>query len=82
MAGKRRHSSLSESEDLPSPKRSRPFSVDESDFDYEPTTHEEPRVNAPYGQQGNSPGLKDGDREDELFYGPASNGPEYLRMVW
>jgi hypothetical protein len=81
MARKRRNSSSSESEDLPSPKRPRPFSIDESDLDFEPTNTEEAKVNATYGQKQAFPGLEDGEDGDELFYGPASNGLEYLRMV-
>ena len=81
MARKRRNSSSSESEDLPEAKRTRPFAIAESDLDFEPTTHEEPRVNPTYGQKGAFPGLGDTSEGDELFYGPASNGLEYLRMV-
>ena len=39
------------------------------------------RVDPTYGQRGAFPGLDDTAGEDELFYGPASNGLEYLRMV-
>lgn len=81
MARKRRNSSSSESEDLPSPKRARPFSIGDSDLEFEPTTHEEARVHPIYGQRSAFPGLEDNNRGDELFYGPASNGLEYLRMV-
>lgn len=81
MPRRRRNSSSSESEDLPTPKRARPFSIDESDLDYEPSAREEPKLNPTYGQRGAFPGLEDGGDEDELFYGPASNGLEYLRMV-
>ena len=45
-----------------------------------PTGREQPRTDATYGQKGAFPGLDDGDG-DELFYGPASDGIEYLRMV-
>jgi hypothetical protein len=82
MSRKRRNSSSPESEDLPSPKRARPFSIDDSDLEYEPTNYEEPRLNVTYGQRAAFPGLgEDGDEGDELFYGPASNALEYLRMV-
>ena len=80
MARKRRNSSSSESEDLPSPKRARPFSIDDFDLDGEPTRTEAPKVSSIYGQQAAFPGLID-DEGDELFYGPASDGMEYLRMV-
>lgn len=80
MARKRHNSSSSESEDVPLCKRARPFSIDDSELDYEPTSTETPKVNSRYGQKGAFPGLDDGD-DDELFYGPANDGIEYLRMV-
>ena len=41
----------------------------------------QPRLDPTYGQRGAFPGL-DGDGVDvELFYGPAEDGLEYLRMV-
>lgn len=43
-------------------------------------THERPRNNPLYGQKSAFPGL-DVEVEDELFYGPAEDGMEYLRMV-
>ena len=40
------------------------------------------RLDPVYGQHGAFPGLDDNDgEEDELFYGPASDGLQYLRMV-
>lgn len=41
---------------------------------------DQPRVDPKYGQRGAFPGLDDGD-DDGLFYGPANDGLEYLRMV-
>lgn len=53
----------------------------------------QPRLDPTYGQRGAFPGLDDGgngkswaggeegEGEGELFYGPASDGLEYLRMV-
>ena len=44
----------------------------------------QPRLDPTYGQRGAFPGLDDDHRgaaEDTLFYGPASDGLEYLRMV-
>ncbi len=41
----------------------------------------QPRVDPTYGQRGAFPGLDDADGKDELFYGPANDGLEYLRMV-
>lgn len=77
-------------------KRPRPsykFTAQEDDDDSNPnssTLGVEPRLDPTYGQRGAFPGLDDddgnGDRwgakeEDTLFYGPASDGLEYLRMV-
>ena len=39
------------------------------------------QVDPTYGQRGAFPGLEDDNDEDRLFYGPASDGLEYLRMV-
>lgn len=41
--------------------------------------HEHPRIDSIYGQKGAFPGL--GGDDDEIFYGPASDGLEYLRMI-
>lgn len=81
MSRKRQNTSSPESESPP-PKRSR--QVIESDDDSEqddnvPKGHEKSRVDASTGQKGAFPGLD--DDTDELFYGPASDGIEYLRMV-
>lgn len=40
----------------------------------------QPRVDPTYGQRGAFPGL-DEKNETPLFYGPANDGLEYLRMV-
>lgn len=81
MARKRRNSSSPESEDIPSPKRARPFSIDDFDLDFEPTGGEASKINSTYGQRGAFPGLEDDDGGDQLCYGDPSNGLEYLRMV-
>jgi len=39
------------------------------------------KVDPTYGQRGAFPGLDDSTGEDGVFYGPASDGMEYLRMV-
>ena len=39
------------------------------------------KIDPTYGQRGAFPGLDDPRGEDDLFYGPASDGLEYLRMV-
>ena len=41
----------------------------------------QPRLDPTYGQRGAFPGLDDRNDNDGLFYGPASDGLEYLRMV-
>lgn len=41
----------------------------------------QPRVDPTYGQRGAFPGLDGADDVNDLFYGPASDGLEYLRMV-
>lgn len=43
-------------------------------------SHERPQSHPIYGQKNAFPGLDAGD-SDELFYGPAEDGLEYLRMV-
>jgi len=40
----------------------------------------QPKVDPTYGQRGAFPGIEV-DGEDALFYGPASDGLGYLRMV-
>jgi hypothetical protein len=44
-----------------------------------PSRH--PRSHPVYGQKSAFPGLDDLDGPGELFYGPAEDGLEYLRMV-
>jgi regulator of vacuolar morphogenesis len=61
----------------PSLKRPRISYENESEQSSQP--YEQPRQNLIYGQRGAFPGLNDGG--DELFYGPADDGLEYLRMV-
>ena len=39
------------------------------------------QVDPTYGQRGAFPGVDDQDNGSELFYGPASDGLEYIRMV-
>lgn len=68
----KRKSSMS----APSPKRPR---IHEGRGDGTPASHEQPRSNPMYGQKNAFPGLDDAG--DELFYGPADDGMEYLRMV-
>ena len=79
MAKKRK--TTSSSENLSS-KRLRPLDADD---DGEPNLSAfpdvvQPQVDPTYGQRGAFPGL-DCEASDALFYGPAQDGLEYLRMV-
>ncbi|GKZ20286.1 hypothetical protein AbraIFM66951_001380 [Aspergillus brasiliensis] len=67
----------------PYAKRSRPSYAEEDDEEEaQPTVtpYERPRNHPVYGQKSAFPGLDVGG-DDELFYGPAEDGMEYLRMV-
>ncbi len=89
MSFKRRNTSSPEPDDsepdnVPPAKRQRPSPEEESNDDDDdgfehPVGREQPRSDPTYGQKGAFPGLDDGN--DELFYGPPSDGIEYLRMV-
>ncbi|KAI1630454.1 hypothetical protein EDD37DRAFT_105010 [Exophiala viscosa] len=80
MSRKRRNTSSPEADDLPLPKRpNRDASYDDSEYSDEEESKEAPRVSEHSGQTSAFPGL-DGD-SDELFYGPAADGIDYLRMV-
>lgn len=63
-----------------------PQEPDDNNDDYsKPSLGVQLRLDLTYGQRGAFPGLDD-DAEEEggegrLFYGPASDGLEYLRMV-
>ena len=66
-------------------KRPRSSYADDDDDDEEGIhsgrpAHERPRNDPFYGQKSAFPGLDTGG-DDELFYGPAEDGLEYLRMV-
>lgn len=81
---KRKHSSIPENTPY---KRSRVSYADDDNEDNAQAshpsaamTHERPRNNPLYGQKSAFPGL-DAGLEGELFYGPAEDGLEYLRMV-
>lgn len=77
--GKKRKNAAATSDNSHYNKRQRP-SYHEGDEDEisSPATIQ-PRVDPTYGQRGAFPGLDDGG--DELFYGPANDGLEYLKMV-
>ena len=57
-----------------------PALIDDSSSE-EPTSGTQPKADLTYGQRGAFPGLDDGYGDDELFYGPANDGLQYLRMV-
>lgn len=62
-----------------SAKRPCPSNADD-DADMAPSSTSHPRNHPVYGQKSAFPGL-DTTAEDELSYGPAEDGMEYLRMV-
>ncbi|KAL9632131.1 MAG: hypothetical protein Q9164_005513, partial [Protoblastenia rupestris] len=59
-------------------KKSKLIDKRSSDDSSNPT---QSKIDATYGQRGAFPGLDDTSANDELFYGPANDGLEYLRMV-
>ncbi|KAK5047646.1 hypothetical protein LTR84_006311 [Exophiala bonariae] len=86
MSRKRRNTSSPEADSPPAPKRHNPAAVtahnataSEYDSSDDEESKEKPQFNEYTGQAGAFPGL--GKDSDELFYGPASDGLEYLRMV-
>ncbi|KAK4949960.1 hypothetical protein LTR10_011802 [Elasticomyces elasticus] len=80
MSRKRRNTSSPEVNELPSPKRpNKEASCDDDAYSDDEESKEAPRVSEYSGQISAFPGL-DGDG-DELFYGPAADGIDYLRMV-
>lgn len=78
MDNKRKHFDNQNGESFFSIKRSRLNNPDGSD---DLPTSSQPRIDPTYGQRGAFPGLDDSHDDDGLFYGPASDGLEYLRMV-
>jgi hypothetical protein len=80
MSRKRRNTSSPEPDDgVPSPKR-RDTQEAGSSYDVdERAKRETPYIDDLTGQTGAFPGL--GTETDELFYGPARDGIDYLRMV-
>lgn len=77
MSRKRRNTSSPEPDDSPSSKRR--YSGDIHHDSDEEESAEVPRLDEKSGQTGAFPGL--GLDSEELFYGPASDGIDYLRMV-
>ena len=75
---KRKRSELQDGEEHLYNKRSRlshPLSSDDL------PTSSQSRIDPTYGQRGAFPGLEDTDDDNGLFYGPATDGLEYIRMV-
>ncbi|PGH30211.1 hypothetical protein GX50_07038 [[Emmonsia] crescens] len=83
----KRKAPSSESSCSPYTKRARPTDPDDEEEACPPTpltpatARPQPRNDPVYGQKHAFPGLDDPIDEDQLFYGPAEDGIEYLRMV-
>lgn len=86
MSVKRRNTSSPECEGPSKRQRSEPVTdLSASDDPYvdddeDIHVHERPQVNTSTGQSGAFPGLGSDEGED-VFYGPANDGLDYLRMV-
>lgn len=80
MSSKRKLPSSTDSTSAKRPCRSYADGDDADEMKPGTTSHERPRNHPVYGQRSAFPGLDDA-AEDELFYGPAEDGMEYLRMV-
>lgn len=78
MDSKRKHFDNQDGESAIYNKRSRLNNLNGSD---DLPTSSQSRIDPTYGQRGAFPGLDDSHDDDRLFYGPASDGLEYLRMV-
>ncbi len=78
MAKKRKQVDVNR-EDTIYNKRTRLPQLDGGEDDSPSSTQS--RLDPTYGQRGAFPGLDDPIGEDDLFYGPANDGLEYLRMV-
>jgi len=81
MARKRRNTSSPEPDDDSPPSKRRTGHDFELNYDSEDEdeSRETPYVDERSGQSGAFPGLA--GSSDELFYGPANDGIDYLRMV-
>lgn len=78
MDNKRKHFDDQDGESAIYNKRSRLNNLNGSD---DLPTSSQSRIDPTYGQRGAFPGLDDSHDDEGLFYGPASDGLEYLRMV-
>lgn len=72
---------MSTSNDLVHSKRPRPSYFDGGEDKHNTPIAAQPRLDPTYGQRGAFPGIDDWTSENTLFYGPASDGLEYLQMV-
>lgn len=75
MTNKRKHHENRDGESALYNKRSRPNNQDDL------PTSSQSRIDPTYGQRGAFPGLDSSHDDHGLFYGPANDGLEYLRMV-
>lgn len=71
LQGSKRARLSAEAEDI--------YSSSDEDYEHPAPSKEKPRMDPVTGMKGAFPGLDDGD--GEMFYGPANDGIEYLRMV-
>lgn len=82
MSRKRRNTSSPECDSSPPQKRPRstpPAKEEDHDSYGDEDVKEQPRLDPDSGLHNAFPGL--GVDGDELFYGPATDGLDYLRMV-
>ena len=77
--GKKRKNATAISDGSHYNKRQRPTYYEGFDDKTSSPSSIQPRIDPTYGQRGAFPGIDDDG--DELFYGPASDGLEYLKMV-
>ena len=75
---KKRKDHASFSEDSVSQKRS--CQLNSNDRPIIPPSNQ-PRIDPTYGQRSAFPDFGTGHGDEKLFYGPASDGLEYLQMV-
>ncbi|MCJ1469946.1 hypothetical protein MMC07_008590 [Pseudocyphellaria aurata] len=80
MTQKRKHAASS-ADKIWDSKRLRPSQLYGSDDEHRSPANPQSRVDPTYGQRSAFPGLDGLVDQDALFYGPASDGLEYLQMV-
>ena len=78
MTHKRKHFENRDGKSALHSKRSR---LNNPDSSADLPTSSPSRIDPTYGQRSAFPGLDDSNGDNNLFYGPASDGIEYLRMV-